>query len=328
MAEQNYRSYEEDEINLLDYWRVIWKYKWLIGGLCAASVSAALIFSLLSPKIYESKVTIITPKEGGGSSLLSALGAVGLGQQIAGISIPSLTPNRDTVVSILKSRTIAHSLVEQFKLKDYYKVLHVEDAIQSLQGTTKVSVSKEGVIEIKVEDSNPQMAADIANAYTEQLDRLVTRFGTGTASNQLRFIGEQLAKTEKELKTAEETLRQFQEKNRAFLLGDMANSMRLPAARIPQVGLELARLNRDLKLQETIYTLLTQQMEQAKISEAQDMPVVQVLDQAVPAIYKSKPKIRLNMALAGAVSLFLGIFLAFFLEYIERQRSLRGVKSQ
>lgn len=328
MAEQNSRSYDENEINLLDYWRVIWKFKWLIGGLCFVSVAAALILGLLSPKIYESKVTIITPREGGGSNFLSALGAVGLGQQIASIGIPSLTPNRDVLVSILKSRTIAHNLVEQFKLKDYYKVLHVENAIQSLQGTTKVSVSKEGVIEIKVEDNNPQMAADIANAYTEQLDRLVTRFGTGAASNQLRFIGEQLAKTEKELKTAEETLRQFQEKNRAFLLGDMANSMRLPAARVPQVGLELARLNRDLKLQETIHTLLTQQMEQAKISKAQDLPVVQVLDQAVPAIYKSKPKIRLNMALAGAVSLFLGIFLAFFLEYIERQRSLGGVKSQ
>lgn len=96
----------------------------------------------------------------------------------------------------------------------------------------------------------------------------------------------------------------------------------VPAAKLPQLGLELARLTRDLKVQETVYTLLTQQLEQAKIAEAQDTPVVQVLDRAVPPIYKSKPKIKLNMALVGAVSLFLGIFLAFFLEYIQRQRSL------
>lgn len=320
MPEQTERWAQDDEINLLDYWRVIWRHKWLIGVLCFASILGALTFSLYSPKIYESTATILTPREGGGSNLLSALGASGLAQQIAGIGIPSLTPNRDVFISILKSRTIAEEMVSQFKLKDYYKSKHAEDAIKSLQDATKVSLSKEGVISVKVEDTDPKMAADIANAYTDHLDRLVARFGTGTAGNQRRFISEQLAKTQQELKGAEETVRQFQEKNRAVLLGDMANSMRLPGARVPQVGLELARLTRDLRVQEGVYIFLTQQLEQAKIGEAQDMPVVQVLDRAVPAIYKSKPKIRLNMALAGAVSLFLGMFVAFFLEYIERQR--------
>ena len=329
MADQHNQrlSSDEDGINLLDYWRVIWKYKWFIGILCSSSVLAALIFGLLSPKIYESKATILLPKEGGGSGLLSVLGASGLMQQMGGISIPSLTPNRDIFISILKSRTMAQELVEQFKLKDYYKALHLEDAIGSLKGATKVAVSKEGVISIKVEDRNPKLAADIANGYTDHLDRLMARFGTGTASNQRRFIREQLVKAEKGLNSAEETLRRFQERNRAILLGDMANSMRLPGAQVPKVGLEQGRLMRDLKVQESVYVLLTQQLEQAKIGEAQDTPVVQVLDRAIPAIRKSKPKIKLSMAMAGAVSLFLGIFLAFFLEYIQRQRSLERVNS-
>lgn len=322
MAEQgNQRMPDDDEVNLLDYWRVIWKYKWLIGILCLTSVVAALIFSLLSPKIYESTATILMPKEGSGSGLLSVIGASSLAQQIGGISIPSLTPNRDIFIGILKSRTIAQALVEQFELKDYYKSEHFEDAIESLQDdATDISISKEGVIEIRVEDTDPKLAADIANAYTDRLDQLMTQFGTGTASNQRRFISEQLVKAQNELKTAEEALGRFQEKNRAILLGDMANSMRLPATRVPKVGIELARLTRDLKVQETVYTLLTQQLEQAKIAEAQDTPVVQILDRAVPAIRKSRPKTILNMALAGAVSLFLGIFLVFFLEYIKRQR--------
>jgi len=323
MAEQQIQQLaDNDEINLLDYWRVIWKYKWVIGGLCFVSVIAALIFSLLSPKIYESTATVLTPKEGGGGNLLSALGATGLGQQIAGISIPSFTPNRDLFISLLKSRLLAKDVVERFNLKERYQARTLEEAIESAKSIPKVSQTKEGVIEIKVEDTDPKMAADIANFYLELLDRVVSKLGTSAAGRQARFIAEQLSRADKELKAAEETIRQFQEKNRAVLLGDMSNSMRLPAARVPQVGLELARLTRDVKLQETIYTLLTQQLEQAKISEAQDMPVVQVLDKAVPAIYKSKPKIRLNMALGGAVSLFLGIFVAFFLEYIQRQRSI------
>jgi uncharacterized protein involved in exopolysaccharide biosynthesis len=393
--EGNYQRYDDDddEINLLDYWRVIWKYRWLIGILCSTSVLAALIFGLLSPKIYESRVTILSPRETGSGGLLSALGAAGIAQQIAGVSIPSLAPNRDLFISVLKSRLMAKDVVERFDLKERYRIRTLQEAIEGAMGIPNISATKEGLIEVKVADTDPKLAAEIANFYAEHLDNLVSRFGTTAVSRQRRFITEQLEKVGKELKAAEEELRAFQEKNRAVSMGQqvsgaievaarlkgeiMASEVQLqvmrnfateanpevirlrrrigelkrqlgqaqysagldlpaltenpghpqkeiylPPAKVPKIGLELARLTRDVKVQETVYTLLTQQLEQAKIAESQDTPVVQVLDRAVPAIYKSKPKIRLNMALAGAVSLFLGIFLAFFLEYIQRQRSL------
>jgi len=397
MAEEQSRPrpYDEEEINLLDYWRVIWKYRWLTGILCSTSVLAALIFGLLSPKIYESRVTILSPRETGSGGLLSALGAAGIAQQIAGVSIPSLVPNRDLLISVLKSRLIAKDVVERFNLKERYKTIALEEVVEAAKNIPKVSATKEGLIEIKVEDTDPKMAADMANFYVERLDGLVSKFGTTAVSRQRRFISGQLEKTGKELKAAEEELRAFQEKNRAVSIGQQASGaieaaaglkgeivasevqlqvMRnfatesnpdvirltrrigelkrqlgqaqysagldlpaltdnpghpqkeiyVPTAKMPKLGLELARLTRDLKVQETVYTLLTQQFEQAKIAEAQDSPVVQVLDRAVPAIYKSKPKIKLNMALAGAVSLFVGIVLTFFLEYMQRQRSLAG----
>ena len=90
---------------------------------------------------------------------------------------------------------------------------------------------------------------------------------------------------------------------------------------VPGLALEYGRLMREVKVQETLYSLLTSQNEQAKIAEARDTPTVQVLDPAIPAEKKSKPSIRLNMLIAGVLALFLGIFLAFFLEYLERIRS-------
>jgi len=89
---------------------------------------------------------------------------------------------------------------------------------------------------------------------------------------------------------------------------------------VPTLALEYGRLMRELKVQETLYTLLTSQYEQAKLAEARDTPTVQVLDPAVPAEKKSKPRIRLNVMIAGILALFVGIFLAFFLEYLERIR--------
>jgi uncharacterized protein involved in exopolysaccharide biosynthesis len=98
--------------------------------------------------------------------------------------------------------------------------------------------------------------------------------------------------------------------------GESYKEMHVAFSQVPELGLELARLTRDVKVQEAVYTLLTQELEQAKIAEARDMPVVRPLDTAVPADRKSKPKIKLNMAIAGIMSLFLGTFLVFFLEYL------------
>ena len=89
---------------------------------------------------------------------------------------------------------------------------------------------------------------------------------------------------------------------------------------VPSLVLEYGRLFRELKVQEALYSMLTSQYEQAKIAEARDTPSVQVLDPGVPAERKSKPSIRLNMMIAGVLALFLGIFLAFFLEYLEKMK--------
>ena len=91
----------------------------------------------------------------------------------------------------------------------------------------------------------------------------------------------------------------------------------VPFVRVPELGLELVRLTRDVRVQETVLTLLTQQLEQARINEARDLPVVQVLDQAVPAERASKPRTGLNLVVAGVTSLLTGIILAFGVEYLK-----------
>jgi uncharacterized protein involved in exopolysaccharide biosynthesis len=56
------------------------------------------------------------------------------------------------------------------------------------------------------------------------------------------------------------------------------------------------------------------------------MPTVRILDRAVVPEWKSRPKVLQNVILAGVSSLFIAIFLAFFLEYLEgaRKRAAHG----
>src|SRR5206468_10747686 len=105
--------------------------------------------------------------------LVAGLAASGLSKQVRGLSVASFTPNRDLMVALLKSRTVTVAVVERFGLQERYRARYLEDAIKALQGTTIILVSRDGVISIRVEDTNPRLAADIANFYVEQLDRLV-----------------------------------------------------------------------------------------------------------------------------------------------------------
>jgi capsule polysaccharide export protein KpsE/RkpR len=84
---------------------------------------------------------------------------------------------------------------------------------------------------------------------------------------------------------------------------------------VPTLALEYGRLMRNLKVQETLYMLLTSQFEQAKLSEARDTPTVQVLDSAVPAERKSRPRVLMNGLLAGGTAMLIGILIAVLLEF-------------
>jgi len=91
----------------------------------------------------------------------------------------------------------------------------------------------------------------------------------------------------------------------------------LSLSETPDVGLTYIRLKREAAVQEKVYELLSQQYELAKIEEAKDSIDFVVIDKAVPPEKRIKPKRMQNVMLAGITSLFIGIFLAFFLEYWE-----------
>jgi uncharacterized protein involved in exopolysaccharide biosynthesis len=361
------------------------RHRWMIGGLWAVAVLVTFVVTLLMPRIYESTASIIAPKEVTGSGFLGGIvAATSLLQQTPGTSTPSLTPNRDLLVSVLKSRTVAEATVQRFKLQERYRALHLEDAIDDLRRTTTVSISKEGVISIRTEDTDAKTAAEMANFYVEMLDRLVAQYGIGEASRQRVFLTEQVARARVGLDASEQDLKNFQEQNRAIVLQDqtrgaieaaarlkgeiMAAQVQLqvmqsfatdanpemvalrrridamnrqlgqmqygdgssrqpvdsnrdrkdfsvPFSRVPEVGLELARLTRDVKIHETLVTLLTQQVEQARIAEAKDTPVVQILDRAVPAVRHAKPRMLINLLLASIGSIVAGVLLAGFIDY-------------
>lgn len=394
---------DDRQLTAVDYLAVIWRHKWTIAALVAVALAVAMVVTVRQPRIYEASTTLLVPREAS-SGLLAGVAALGGGQgggqgtvpQFAGLSLGSPTPNRDVVVSVLRSRTVAEAAVDRFKLQERYGRPFRADAAQALQARTAVSVSKEGVITVTVEDTNAIVAADIANFLVEEMDRLMAKFGLVEAGRQRRFVAEQLNLAKDNLVKTEEALRAFQERNRAIVLQDqtrgvidavgrlkgeiLASEVRLqvmrdfaterdpdivmqrrrleelkrqlgqmhsgvavapgergngvdvsdvalPLARVPRLGIELATLTRNFRIQETLVTLLIQQLEQAKISEAKDGPLVRVLDPAVTPLRHIRPQLRLALAVAGGAALVVGIVLAGVLEYVWASRRARALAS-
>jgi len=88
--------------------------------------------------------------------------------------------------------------------------------------------------------------------------------------------------------------------------GSKSDSSLYPAIRqLPLLGVTYADLYRQTKIQETVFELLTQQYELAKVQEAKEVPSVKVLDAAVVPTKKSYPP-RLVFTAGGTAMAFLG----------------------
>jgi capsule polysaccharide export protein KpsE/RkpR len=79
----------------------------------------------------------------------------------------------------------------------------------------------------------------------------------------------------------------------------------MASGRVPEMGTEYLRKLRQLKYHETLYELLSKQYELAKLDEARDAVVIQVIDRAVPPERKSRPKRTLIVMLSTFIALFL-----------------------
>ncbi len=274
----------EDEINLFDYISVIFKHRRMIVLICAAAVIITAIISLSQPKIYSATTSIVPPVEilQRESGLTSGLGLGTNKNSILSKAI-GVASIADMYAGILESRAIADAIIDRFDLMKAYETKgYWFRARAQLKKNTTIEVSDEGILRITVEDSDPNRATAMANAYVEELDQQNKRLSGGQATSKRIFLETRLAEIEEKLSKIENIL------------------------------------SREAKIQEMLFELLTREYEIAKIEEAKSMPTIQILDKAiVPEMRLPRGTIK-RTALAGAVSLMLAIFITFAREYLAK----------
>jgi uncharacterized protein involved in exopolysaccharide biosynthesis len=333
----------EGEPNLSSYAASARPYRLRAAAIVLMGTLLSAMVALLWPPTYRAETVLLPPTEEETGFSVSSMFR---GLNVPGIRVPSRTGPEDVTMAILHSRRIAAVLVERFDLKNAYKIRREDIAIRELQARSAFKVGETGTIIIRVEDRDPKRAADLANAYAEELDRFNREIRMTKGRRMRVFVEQRLHETEQDLQRAEETLRHYGEQHHtvgltAGELSAVESSARLFASQaalevqvgvarqyaaenseevrrlrqqldqvnrlignLPELGLELARLVREVKIQEQVFSLLSAQHEEARITEARDVTTVEVLDPADPPQRRFWPRRGLLTGLGFVISGF------------------------
>jgi uncharacterized protein involved in exopolysaccharide biosynthesis len=195
------------------------------------------------------------------------------------------------------------------------RVADTKQALVKLEDALKEFQTQNRTVAIETQSKAMIEAAAMIQAQimAQEVQLQVMRTYLSSSNPEIARVQSSITELRKQLQVMESG------KGRAERLpGD---SLRPAITSVPALALEYGRLTRDLKVHETLYALLLSQYEQAKLAEARDTPTVQMLDPAIPAERKSRPKVLLNVLIAGILSLLVGIFWAFAREATDRRKS-------
>ena len=370
-----------DEVELQDVLSVLIllaKRKRRIAYITGAATFLAIVISLVLPKTYTATTSLLPPQrpQSAAAAILAQLNplAAGLGTDLK-VQNPA-----GLYVGLLRSRFVTDDLIQRFDLRKVYGTKTLVDTRERLANRSRFGITREGVIEVAVEDRDPKRAADMANAYVEALQKCLQGLAVTEASQRRLFYERELLSAKENLSDAEVALRETQERTGLIQLDEQAKAMiqsaaalralitakevqvrrmllfateqnpdlqgaqqelaglraqlaiqerkgsgksgdmQIAVAKVPAAGLEYVRRLRDVKYAEAIFELLAKQFEAAKLDEANDSGVVQVIDKAVAPERKSAPKRTQIVLVTAFLSFAFSVFLVLGQDYYEQQR--------
>jgi capsule polysaccharide export protein KpsE/RkpR len=194
----------KDQIGWLGACRAVLLRKRLVLAFAVIGLIVGVILALITEPSFTAKAVFLPPSNpsAGASMLIGQLG------QLAGISGASggLGTIKDPgmiYVGILESRTVADDLIRQFDLQKLYRAKKLSTAEKALAKHTKFMPGKDTLITISVDDHDPRRAADMANAYLNELAMQNDRLALTEAGQRRVFFEKQLEQEKNRLADAE-----------------------------------------------------------------------------------------------------------------------------
>lgn len=292
-------QYEDDEIDLKELLNTVLKYKFKIAIFSAIVVFLTLIYALSIPNSYKSEVILISQSEdksaGGGLASLASLAGVSLG----GNSGKDPFTMIDTT---LKDYEFNKFVIQKYNLSE--KLTNPQNLVFAM-GFDGFYFKKDSDMEKTVEETTYESIEKLKKILLINKDKN-TNLITFSAEYTDRFFAKELVDI---------YLKEMIEK---IKLQDMKEIDK----QIEYYTKELTSTF-DVSLKEQLSKSLSALMQKRVFSMANDYYFVSKLTDSRVAYIKEKtqPKRALIIIVSMVTSLILGIFMAFFLEFIKSNKN-------
>jgi len=191
------------------------------------------------------------------------------------------------------SATIAVTEASQRRLFFEQQLVQAKENLADAEEALKRTQQKSGLIQLDGQ----------ARAVIESVAQL--RGQVAAKEVQIRAMHQFAAEQNPDLQLAQQELAGLQSEVARMGAGSGSSpgDFLMPKGSVPQAGLDYVRKLRDVKYTETIFELLAKQFEIAKIDEARQGSVVQLVDKAIPPDKKSSPN-RLLIIVGSTIAGF------------------------
>ncbi len=304
-------------LTALDVVRLVLRRRRLLFMLPMLVAAMVVGIGLLADRQWVSQATFVAQSPGGGISRLAGLAAQ------FGVSVPNAQSGQspDFYADVLRGDGMMRQLLagryttaggQRVELSAHL-VPGVADtarrgelALRDLRTMVSASVGiKTGLVRLAVRLDDPELARQVAARALEELNRLNVLAQQAQASQERVFTDSRLAMARSELRVAEDRLEGFLRSNRVF-------------SGAPQLVLQEDRLRRDVNLRQQVVAGLAQGLEQARLEESRNLPVITVVEAPVrPALPDSR---RLVLKALFAAIVTGGVLLAWILAGEWRRR--------
>ncbi len=227
------------------------------------------------------------------------------------ISVTDRSPDR--------AADIANGYVEEFK-KFSARLAVTEASQRRLFFERQLAEAKESLADAEeaLKKTEQETGVIQVDAQTRTAIESVAQLRAQIAAKEVQLRGLRSFGTEQnpEVQQAEEQLFQLQAEQKKLGASSDGSSdgLLIQKSSMQEAGLKYIRKLREVRYRQTIFDLLARQYEAAKVDEARQGAMVQVVDKAVPPDQKSSPKIALITIGACFLGLLLGLGYAFSIE--------------
>ena len=288
-----YAPPQDDEINLLDLWRMLAEQKKLIFILTAITTSVALAYALLATPIYRAEALLAPVAKEKGGRLSALAGQFGGLASLAGINLGGGGGSVQVAIATLKSRELTYKLIEDENLmpilfenkwnkdikqwKNKKKPPTIWRAYKKFNLIRAISQDKKTrLIKLSIDWKDPVLAADWAG-------KLVAR-----VNNKLRQ--EAIIDTEKSI---------------VFLKNELKKTS-------------------NIEVKQSIYSLIEGQTKNKMLANTKQDYAFRVIDKAVVPERKIKPKRALIVVVGFILGMMLGVFAVFVRRFRESLHEQSG----